>query len=82
MKKLAIGCDHAGFKLKEEIKNYLIKEGFEVKDFGTYSEESVDYPDFAHPVAESVEKGLYNKGILICGSGIGVCITSNAGIPK
>ncbi len=77
LKKLAIGSDHAGYKLKEEIISFLIKEEFEVKDFGTYSEESVDYPDFAHPVAESIGNGLYNKGILICGSGIGVCITAN-----
>ena len=77
VKKIAIGCDHAGYKLKEEIKGFLIQNGFEIQDFGTYSEESVDYPDFAHPVAESVENGFNNKGILICGSGIGVCITAN-----
>lgn len=76
-KKIAMGCDHAGYCMKEEIKKYLEGEGYMVKDFGTYSEDSVDYPDYAHPVADSVENGLYEKGILICGSGNGVCITAN-----
>lgn len=75
--RLAIGCDHAGFQLKEIIKNYLIKEGYEIKDFGTYSEERSDYPDFAHPIAEAVAKKEYDYGILICGSGNGVNMVAN-----
>lgn len=79
MKKfhLAIGCDHAGFQLKEIIKNYLISEGCQLKDFGTYSEERADYPDFAHPVAEAVVKKECDYGILICGSGNGVNMSAN-----
>lgn len=76
MKKIAIACDHAGFDYKEIIKKHL--EGkYEVKDFGTYSKDSVDYPDFVHPAAISVEKGENEFGILICGSGEGVAITAN-----
>ena len=75
--KIALGCDHAGFKLKEELKQKLAKEGFEVKDFGTYSTDSVDYPDFVHPVASSIEKKENDFGILICGSANGVAITAN-----
>lgn len=76
MKKIAIAADHAGFEYKEIIKKYL--EGkYEVQDFGTYSEDSVDYPDFVHPAATSVEDGLNELGILICGSGEGVAITAN-----
>jgi len=74
---IAIGADHAGFAYKQEIVAYLEKEGYEVRDFGTYSEESADYPDFAHPVAEAVESGRFEKGILVCGSGNGVAITAN-----
>lgn len=76
MKKIAIACDHAGFDYKEIIKKHL--EGkYEVQDFGTYSKDSVDYPDFVHPAAISVEKGENEFGILICGSGEGVAITAN-----
>lgn len=76
MKKLAIACDHAGFDYKELIKNHL--EGkYELKDYGTFSKDSVDYPDFVHPAASSVEKGENELGILICGSGQGVAITAN-----
>ena len=76
MKKIAIACDHAGFEYKELIKKYL--EGkYEVQDFGTYSTDSVDYPDFVHPSATSVENGENEFGILICGSGNGVQITAN-----
>lgn len=74
--KIAIAADHAGFKYKEAIKNHL-KSKFEVEDFGTFSEDSVDYPDFVHPAANSVEKGDNIFGILICGSGEGVSITAN-----
>lgn len=62
---------------KEPIKNWLTANGFEVKDFGTYSENSADYADFAHPVASGVENKEFEKGILLCGSGQGVCITAN-----
>ena len=76
MKKIAIACDHAGFEYKEIIKKHL--EGkFEVEDFGTFSPDSVDYPDFVHPAADSVEQGRNELGILICGSGEGVAITAN-----
>ncbi|WP_244833696.1 ribose 5-phosphate isomerase B [Clostridium sp. BJN0001] len=75
--KIAIGCDHGGFNLKQEIIKYLESENYEVKDFGTNSTESCDYPDYALPVAESVSKGEYEFGILICGTGIGVGISAN-----
>lgn len=73
--KIAIGSDHAGFEYKELLKTFL--EGYEVEDFGTHSHESVDYPDFAHPVASAVENGENVVGILICGSANGVAITAN-----
>ena len=76
MKKIAIACDHAGFDYKEIIKKHL--EGkYEVKDCGTYSKDSVDYPDFVYPAASSVERVENEFGILICGSGEGVAITAN-----
>ena len=75
--KIAIGSDHAGFKLKETVKEFLKTSGIEVIDFGTHSEESADYPDFAFPVAEAVAKKEFNFGILICGTGIGMSITAN-----
>jgi len=75
--RVAAGCDHAGFEYKEEIKKALISEGYEVKDFGTFSLDSVDYPDFVHPVAESIEKKENDLGVLICGSANGVAITAN-----
>ena len=75
--KIAIGGDHAGFAYKKEIISMLQGKGHEVKDFGTYSEASVDYPDFAHPVALAVESKEYESGILICGTGNGVNITAN-----
>jgi ribose 5-phosphate isomerase B len=77
MKKIAIGCDHAGFELKEEIKSYLTQKGYVVQDFGTNSLDSVDYPDYVHPLATSVENGENPLGIVICGSGNGVNITVN-----
>jgi len=76
-KNLAIGCDHAGFLMKEFIKKSLTADGLIVKDFGTYSEERADYPEFAHAVAKAVADGSCTKGILICGSGNGVCMTAN-----
>jgi ribose 5-phosphate isomerase B len=72
---IAIGSDHAGFEYKELLREFL--SAYEVKDFGTYSAESADYPDFAHPVASSVEDGEYTLGILVCGSANGVAITAN-----
>jgi len=77
MKKIAIGSDHGGVELKEEIKNFLLKEGYEVKDFGTNSNNSCDYPDYALPVAEAVVAKEYDFGILICGTGIGIGIAAN-----
>ncbi|MBB6237117.1 ribose 5-phosphate isomerase B [Pedobacter sp. AK013] len=73
--KIAIGADHAGFEYKEILKDFL--QDYEVKDFGTHSENSVDYPDFAHPVAAAVENGEFTYGILLCGSANGVAITAN-----
>jgi ribose 5-phosphate isomerase B len=74
---IAIGCDHAGVDYKDVIKAHLESNGFSVKDFGTYTKDSVDYPDFAHPVAASVENNETAFGILICGSANGVAITAN-----
>lgn len=76
-KPIAIGSDHAGFEYKEAIKNWLIGKGFEVKDFDAPSLDAVDYPDFAHPTASSVENGEAAFGILFCGSANGVAITAN-----
>jgi ribose 5-phosphate isomerase B len=75
--KIAIGADHAGFELKSAVINYLENKDIEVKDFGAFSEDSVDYPDFAHPVANGVEKGEFDLGIVICGSGNGINMTVN-----
>jgi ribose 5-phosphate isomerase B len=75
--KLIIGCDHAGYQLKEYIKAALLLNGHEIEDVGTNSEESVDYPDFAHLVAEKVENRVYTFGILICGSGNGISMAAN-----
>ncbi len=74
--KLAIGSDHAGFEYKEKLKKHL-GEQYDVKDFGTYSEASADYPDFAHPVSAAVENKEFDLGILVCGSANGVAITAN-----
>ena len=74
---LAIGSDHGGFGLKQEIMAHLKKRGIEVRDFGTYTEESCDYPVYARAVAKAVASGDCERGILICGTGIGVSITAN-----
>jgi ribose 5-phosphate isomerase B len=74
---LALGSDHAGYLLKKFLIENLVNNGYQVKDYGTFSEESVDYPDFAHLVAHSVNEGVYDRGILICGTGNGVNITAN-----
>ncbi|MBA5247093.1 ribose 5-phosphate isomerase B [Marnyiella aurantia] len=76
MKKLAIACDHAGYEYKEKLKEHFCGR-FEIQDFGTDSAESVDYPDFVHPAANSVETGDNELGILICGSGNGVQMSAN-----
>lgn len=75
--KIAIGCDHGGFQLKTEIVSYLKDNGYDVKDFGTYSEESCDYADYSIQVAEAVASKEYEYGILICGTGIGISIAAN-----
>lgn len=75
--KLAIGADHGGYLLKEEIKKYLIARGVEFDDFGTHSEESVDYPQIAAKVAHAVADGQYERGLLFCGTGIGISIAAN-----
>lgn len=77
IKQIAIGCDHAGYPYKEAIKELLAERGITVKDFGTDSPDSVDYPDFVHPVAEAVEKGDVEVGIIMCGSGNGAAMTAN-----
>jgi ribose 5-phosphate isomerase B len=77
MDKIAIGADHAGFEYKELLKGWLDKNGYTVKDFGTYNTDSADYPDFAHPVANAVEKKEFEFGLLVCGSANGVAITAN-----
>ena len=76
-KSFAVGGDHAGFDYKDQLVDYLKTQGFAVKDCGTFSADSVDYPDFAHPVAESVENGESSFGLLLCGSANGVAITAN-----
>jgi ribose 5-phosphate isomerase B len=75
--KIAIGADHAGFEYKELLKKHLENSGHEIKDFGTNGTQSVDYPDFAHPVASAVEKNEFELGVLLCGSANGVAITAN-----
>ena len=74
---IAIGADHAGFEMKTALVSYLEQKGYTVKDFGTYSADSVDYPDYAHPVATAVGKGETAFGVLLCGSANGVAITAN-----
>jgi ribose 5-phosphate isomerase B len=74
---IALGCDHAGFAYKEAVLNYLSAKGYELIDNGTKSTDSVDYPDFVHPVAESVHSGASKFGVIMCGSGNGVAITAN-----
>ena len=74
---IAIGCDHGGYELKLEIIKHLTKKGYEIKDFGCDSNNSVDYPDYAYPVAKAVADGECEKGILICGTGIGMSIAAN-----
>jgi ribose 5-phosphate isomerase B len=77
MKKIAIASDHAGFELKEHLVGWLDSIGYEVFDFGCYSEEPCDYPDTGHPLAEAVAKGEFERGITVCGSGVGISIVVN-----
>ncbi len=74
---IAIGCDHGGFELKNHIVKYLTAKGYDVKDYGVFCEDSVDYPDCAEPVCNAVTSGEAEKGILICGTGIGISIAAN-----
>ena len=76
-KKIALGADHAGFELKEQIAKYLKEKGYEVKDFGAYSTDSIDYPDPAYSTAKSVSENSSDEGILICGTGIGMSMVAN-----
>ena len=75
--KIAVAADHAGFYMKELVFKYLIKEGYDVKDFGAYSDDAVDYPDFAHALAFAVDNQQYDCGFLFCGSGNGVNMAAN-----
>ena len=75
--KVAIGCDHAGIRLKPVLIDYLIKNGYDFKDFGTYSNDSCNYAEYGAKVAEAVASGEYDRGILICGTGIGMSIVAN-----
>ena len=75
--KIAIGGDHAGYEYKTELLKFLAEQNHSTKDFGPFTEDSVDYPDFVHPVASGVEKGEFDFGILICGSANGVAMTAN-----
>lgn len=77
MEKIIIASDHAGFRLKEKLVKWLISNRYEVKDLGSFSEDSVDYPDYGHPLAAAVEKGEYAYGITICGSGNGINMATN-----
>ena len=74
---IALGCDQGGYELMQEVKKHLVNRGVEFKDFGTYSSESVDYPIYGKKVANAVASGECEKGILICGTGIGISITAN-----
>ena len=75
--KIAVGCDHAGINLKPTLLAYLEKQGYEFKDFGTYSKESCNYAEYGAAVAEAVASGEFDRGILICGTGIGMSIVAN-----
>ena len=75
--RIALGCDHRGFKLKQAVMEFLQQSGYSYQDFGCYSTESVDYPDFAQKVGNAVASGEFDHGILICDTGIGMCIAAN-----
>ena len=74
---IALGCDQGGYELMQEVKKHLVERGLEYKDFGTYSSDSVDYPIYGKKVAHAVANGECERGILICGTGIGISITAN-----
>ena len=74
---IALASDHAGYGLKQKVRQFLEERGAKVYDFGCYSTESCDYPDYAHPLAEAVEKGEYAFGVVICSTGNGICMTAN-----
>ena len=74
---IALGCDHGGYELMQEVKAHLTKRGLEFKDFGCYSTEAIDYPEFGRAAAKAVASGECDKGILICGTGIGISIAAN-----
>ncbi len=75
--RIAVACDHRGYEAKELIKNYLQRNGHEVQDFGTHESKSCDYPDYAIPASEAVRDGKVDRAILVCGSGLGMCMTAN-----
>lgn len=75
--RIALGADHAGYPLKEHLRRYLEKEGHDVEDFGTHSTESTDYPDYAGRVGRAVAEGSADRGLLVCGTGIGMAIAAN-----
>ena len=75
--RIAIASDHAGFKYKEQIKTFLVEQGYEVKDFGTYSDDSVDYPDYIRPAADAVAAGEFDRGIVLGRSGNGEAMVAN-----
>lgn len=77
MKRVALAADHAGFELKEKIAGYLEAKGFEVMDLGTHDEEPVDYPDFARAIGVVLQEEKAERGILVCGSGVGACVAAN-----
>ncbi|MFQ5816351.1 MAG: ribose 5-phosphate isomerase B [Terriglobia bacterium] len=77
IRRVALGADHAGYRVKERIKEFLQKSDYEVIDFGTHAEESVDYPDYSGPVAQSVASAEADRGILVCGTGIGTAMAAN-----
>ena len=77
VKRVSLAADHAGFELKEKMAAYLKGEGFHVIDLGAYNEEPADYPDFAKAIGESIQQGKAERGILICGSGVGACVAAN-----
>jgi ribose 5-phosphate isomerase B len=75
--KVAIGSDHAGFEIKQTVAEFLVTNGIQIEDFGTFSADSVDYPDYAEKVGIAVQAGQADRGVLVCGTGLGVCIAAN-----
>lgn len=75
--RVALGCDHAGLALKQHLKGVLLQQGVQVEDLGTHDESSCDYPDYAHAVASGVAEGRYDRGLLVCGTGLGMSYAAN-----